>query len=240
MEYSPVCPAPVRRAVMVQQWADLTMLHWPYDPAEVAARLPAGLVPDLHDERAWVGLIPFAMRNVRLPWGPPLPWLSSFPETNVRTYVSGPLGPGIFFFSLDVSRLLPALTARSTYRLPYTWAKMSINRTPGRLFYEGRRRWPAPIGAMSRIHVDVGHSIPHRDLTERDHYFTARWGLYSSLKRGLAYAPVEHAPWPLYHATVLDLEEDLVAAAGFTDPTGPPIATFSPGVLVRIGAPRLV
>jgi uncharacterized protein YqjF (DUF2071 family) len=32
MMYSPSPPEPVRRAVMVQGWNQLTFLHWPFDP----------------------------------------------------------------------------------------------------------------------------------------------------------------------------------------------------------------
>jgi len=240
MDYSPICAAPVRRAVMVQQWQEVTMLHWPLDPTALSASLPPGIEPDLHDGMAWIGLVPFSMRNIRLPWGPPLPWLSSFPETNVRTYVTGLRGPGIYFYSLDITRLLPTLVARYTYRLPYMWAKMRMARTPGRVFYEGRRRWPGPIGANSRVHVDIGRAIPHEELTQQDLFFTARWGLYSALERGLAYSPVEHEPWPLHRATALDVEENLVAAAGFERPDREPIVHYSPGVTVRIGMPSLV
>lgn len=224
---------------MVQQWQELTLLHWPIDPIVLSESLPPGVEPDLFDDVAWIGLVPFAMRNIRMPWSPPVPWLSSFPETNVRTYVTGPRGPGIYFFSLDITRLVPTMVARWTYRLPYMWAKMGMARTPGRVFYEGRRRWPGPIGAGSRIHVDIGRAIPHESLTAQDHFFTARWGLYSTLERGLAYAPVEHEPWPLHRATALEIEENLVAAAGFVLPPLEPVVHFSPGVTVRIGMPEL-
>ena len=47
--------------------------------------LPPGLEVETFDGSAWVGLVPFAMR-VTLPRSPLVPWLSRFPETNVRTY----------------------------------------------------------------------------------------------------------------------------------------------------------
>ncbi|MDH3307231.1 MAG: DUF2071 domain-containing protein [Acidimicrobiia bacterium] len=240
MMYPPNCPAPVRRAVMVQQWLELSFLHWPVDQRALGASLPEGLEPDLFDGSAWLGLVPFSMRNIRLPWSPPLPWLSSFPETNIRTYVIGPQGPGIYFYSLDINRLLPALVARWTYRLPYMWAKMQIDREPGRVSYEGARRWPGPTGAGSRVVVEIGEAIPPEAVSEQEHFFTARWGLYSQLSRGLSYAPVDHEPWPLQRATATAVREDLIAAAGFIRPDVAPIVHYSPGVTVRIGVPTLV
>ena len=104
------------------------MLHWPYAPEVVQQLLPAPLAVDVFDGRAWVGLVPFRMR-IRLPRSPFVPWLSSFPETNVRTYVIGPDGRrGSWFLSLDVPRLGAVVVARATYRLPYHWSRMRMAR----------------------------------------------------------------------------------------------------------------
>ncbi|MDG2111386.1 MAG: DUF2071 domain-containing protein, partial [Actinomycetota bacterium] len=40
------------------------------------------------------------------------------------------------------------------------------------------------------------------ELTEFDHYLTARWRLYSRRRRGLRYALADHDPWPLHRADV--------------------------------------
>ena len=51
-----VCPNPVKRPVMKQQWRDLAYIHWEYEPEEVQALLPAGIEVDTFDGKAWVGL----------------------------------------------------------------------------------------------------------------------------------------------------------------------------------------
>ncbi len=120
-------PHPVARPVMLQGWHHLTALHWRYEPGVVQALLPDGFGVDTFDGSAWVGLIPFEMSRVRVPGLPAFGRLSTFPETNVRTYIVDGAGRrAVWFFSLDVSRLIPALVARVTYRLPYCWAHMSI------------------------------------------------------------------------------------------------------------------
>jgi uncharacterized protein YqjF (DUF2071 family) len=85
-------PAPpmdeIGTAMMVQQWRQLTFLHWRYPADAVQALLPAELTPHTMDGDVWVGLIPFLMDDVRPPKTPGLPWLSRFPETNLRTYVT--------------------------------------------------------------------------------------------------------------------------------------------------------
>ena len=248
------CPAPVRVSVMRQQWLDLAYVHWRYEPAEVQALLPPGLQVDTFDGSAWVGLIPFSMRGIGLPHGPAVPYLGSFAEVNVRTY--GRVGdrPGVWFFSLDVDRLLPAVVARLTYRLPYCWGGTSHARvTSGAAATGGaaasgavasgaagdtlrtvvRRRWPERV-ADSSIVVEMGAPI---DADPLDVFLTARWGLYSPGLRGLRYAPVDHEPWPLRTARLVTLDDSLVQAAGLPAPQGDPHVRCSDGVSVRIGRP---
>ncbi len=225
---------------MVHNWDNMTFLHWAYEPAEVQPLLAPGLDLETHDGQAWVGLLPFYIR-VRPPGVPPLPWVSNFPETNVRTYVRGPDGrTGIYFFSLDAARLGAVLGARSTYQLPYFWADMDVVRRGDTIRYFSRRRWPGPSGASSTVSVDVGGPTPSAELTEFDHYLTARFGLWHRLGRGLAHTRAEHPPWPLRRARVTDLDPQLVTAAGLPTPQGAPLVHFSDGVQVRIGLPQPV
>lgn len=231
------CPDPVKRAVMVQQWKDLAYIHWRYPVEEVQALLPAGLEVDTHEGSAWVGLIPFSMRNIGLPHLPAVPYFGSFPEVNVRTYVRCNGRPGVWFFSLDVNRFLPALVARTTYLLPYCWGSAQHVRRDDLVDTRVSRRWPSQ--ASTRIALSIGEEITHPDDTSI--FLSARWGLYSKGFRGsLRYAPVDHEKWPLYSAQLLDLEDSLVMAAGLSTPQGTPHVMFSPGVSVRVGLPHRV
>ena len=231
----------VRRPVFTQHWGDLTMLHWPVDPALVAPMLPAGTRPDVLDGVTHVGLIPFVMSAVRIFGTPPLPYLSSFAETNVRLYAVDDAGRrGVVFRSLEASRLLPVLAAKASYRLPYVWSRMSVRHgldqgSPTGA-YETSRRWPGPRGAGGTIRVRIGEPVPTDELSS---WFTSRWGLFSTWYGGrTAYAPVDHPAWPLHRAELLDLSDDLVTAAGLPAPVGPPHVLWTPGVPVRIGRPR--
>jgi uncharacterized protein YqjF (DUF2071 family) len=88
---------------MFQGWDRITFLHWPCDAGLLQARLPGGLTIDTYEETAWIGLTPFDLTGLRPPYLPAIPGLSEFPEMNLRTYVRGPAGPGIWFFSLDAA-----------------------------------------------------------------------------------------------------------------------------------------
>ena len=80
-------PPRVARPVMFHAWNWITFLHWRYPHSVVQSRLPPGLTAESFDGSAWAGLTPFLMHNVRGPGTPAVPWLSTFPETNARTYV---------------------------------------------------------------------------------------------------------------------------------------------------------
>jgi uncharacterized protein YqjF (DUF2071 family) len=223
---------------MVHRWDNLTFLHWAYPVEEVQRLLPDGLVAEQHHGRAWVGLVPFEM-EVRLPGTEPTPWLSHFPETNVRTYVRAPDGTtGVWFLSLDAARLGAVVTARVGFDLPYFWSKMAVT-TVGRVVsYQSRRRWPGPRGAASEVAIERGDRVAPDDLTGLEHWLTARWRLYSVAGDRRRYALAEHEPWTLHEARVLHCETDLLVAAGLRAPSTPALAHWSPGVEVRIGAPR--
>ena len=237
-DVGPDCTVGVARSTMVMEWNQLTFLHWSFEPEVVQALLPPGLTVDTFGGRAWVGLVPFLM-VVRPPWGPEVPWLSRFCETNVRTYATAADGTrGVWFLSLDASRLPAVVTARAAYQLPYFWSAMSYQRTGDEVTYRCRRRWPKPAAGPSLVRMRIGEPYQPGELGPLDHFLTARWRLYSHSPRALRYALAEHETWTLHRAQVLDLDDGLLAAAGLPTPVGDPLCHWSPGVHVRIGVPR--
>src|SRR5437763_4683134 len=126
--------------VMRQSWHDVSFLHWRYDPAVVRPLVPRGLELDLCDGAAWIGLVPFYITGLTLPHAPAIPYLSNFPETNVRTYATDRTGGrGVWFFSLDAARLMAVVGARAGYALPYFWSKMRVERDDESVRYTCQR-----------------------------------------------------------------------------------------------------
>ncbi|WP_435847489.1 YqjF family protein [Streptomyces cyaneofuscatus] len=235
---SPRPPAAPMPPLLTQSWLDLAFLHWAADPADVAPLLPAGTVPDTFDGVTYVGLVAFRMHRVGWLGLPGIPYLGTFPETNVRLYSVDERGRrGVVFRSLDASRLIPVLVARAAVRLPYVWARMGIERSGDTLTYTSTRRWPGPRGARSRIVLRAGEAIA--EPTPLEHFLTARWALHSSFFGRTAYLPNVHPQWPLHRAELLECDENLVAAGGLPAPAGEPVSVlYSPGVPVRFGPQR--
>ena len=240
----PVSPdAPPLRGpgLLDQVWRDLSFLHWRVEPERVAPLLPPGVAPDTHDGTSWVGLIPFRLTDARFGSGPVLPYVGSFAETNVRLYGVDATGRrGVVFASLEAERLAFVLGARVALNIPYTWARMRATHDGDRYTYASRRRWPGPRGIGGRVEVEVlPEEVSGDPLAD---FLTARWGLFTRHLGRTWYLPNEHAPWPLRRVRVLEVEDQLVAAAGLPGLThrAPDSALFSAGVRTRFGGPQRV
>ncbi len=235
---------PLRGPVMMgQRWVDVAFLHWAVDPALVEPLMPPGVRPDVRDGVTHVGFIPFAMVGAGVGAGPAVPWAGTFLETNVRFYSVDATGRrGIVFASLDADRLAVVAGARAAFGLPYRWSRMSLDeREVGgsrELLYRtelrGRRS-----GAASRLHLRVGTAPLRGEDAELHAFLTNRWGLHERHLGRSWYVPNEHGAWPLVGAEVLDLDDDLVPAAGVPGIAGraPDHVAFSAGVTTRFGLP---
>jgi hypothetical protein len=71
-----------------------------------------------------------------------------------------------------------------------------------------------------------------------EHFLAERYLLYTRFQDRLYQGQVHHAPYPLQPATVLSLDENLLAAAGLERPSTPPLALFAAGVDVEVYALR--
>ncbi|MFJ6850687.1 YqjF family protein [Streptomyces sp. NPDC091271] len=234
---SPDPPCHPVKPLMTQSWLDLAFLHWAADPGEVAPILPAGTVPDTLDGVTYVGLVAFRMYRVGWLRLPGVPYLGSFPETNVRLYSRDAHGRrGVVFRSLDASRLIPVAVGRMAFRLPYVWSRMEAGREADTFTYTSRRRAPGPRGAHSRIVLRAGERI--EEPSELEHFLTARWGMHSTFRGRPVFLANAHPRWPLHRARLIECDESLVAAAGLPAPVGEPLSVlYSPGVPVRFGRP---
>jgi len=221
---------------MYHRWDLISFVHWRYRPAVVEPMLPRGLRLETFDGSAWIGLTPFLMTGLRAPGVPAVPWLSRFPETNVRTYVRDERGSsGIWFLSLDAARLPAVLGARATYRLPYFWSDMAVRVAGRHIDYRCRRRRRSRDIARCDAGVSVGAPLPEPARDELAHFLTARFRLFTVILGKLAAAEAEHPDWPLHHADLRHLDQNLLQHAGLPAPAGVPLVHASPGVAVRVG-----
>ncbi|ATB30886.1 YqjF family protein [Melittangium boletus] len=228
---------PDERPVMYQRWRHLLFLHWSLPVEVLAPLLPDGLTLDTFEGRAWVGLVPFTMRGVRPRGLPAVGFLSNFHETNVRTYVHFQgKDPGVWFFSLEAANAIAVRLARAWFKLPYHYARMSLDIGPGgeSFAYRSERRWPPPAPATCSVRCTprgpAAPSIPG----SFQHFLVERYFLYSHARGELYRGQVHHSPYQVRQADVEGLDETLLAASGLPRPPEAPLAHFSEGVDVEV------
>jgi hypothetical protein len=224
---------------MIQHWHDLLFAHWALPAEKVRSLVPPELELDLHEDKAWIGVIPFWMSHVCFRGVLPIPTASRFPELNVRTYVRAPQDPdkpGVYFFSLDAASFLAVIGARVGAGLPYFYADMSSRNVEGEIRYRSVRRSnrsPAEFAARYRATGEVSQT-----KTALEQFVTERYCLYS-VRRGIVHRiQIHHAPWPLQPAEAEFERNTMAQANGIDLPNEAPILQFAKFLEVYVFAPE--
>ena len=217
-------PMPDTAWIMTQTWHDVLFAHWAVDRRGLQAHLPSWEL-DLFDGQAWLGIVSFEMTNVAPRITPALPWISAFPEINVRTYVRVHGRPGVYFFSLDAANPLAVWFARMFFHLPYHSASIDVRRGGGTIEYHSRRaeggaEFHARYGPMGEAAKPVKGSL--------EHFLAERYCLYTvDAANRLFSVDIHHPPWPLQPAAA-DIEVNTLAqAAGIRLPSIAPLLHFA-------------
>jgi uncharacterized protein YqjF (DUF2071 family) len=233
---SATAPALPRPHWLRQDWCDVGFVHWAVRPDAVAWMFPPGTRPDVFDGWTYVGLVPFRMERGGPAMGPPLPWLGSFLETNVRLYSVDVTGRrGTVFLSMDAQRAAVVAAARVAFGLPYRHARMRFRADGDVRGYAARVRWPG-VSAESRVRLRLGDRLRDGPL---ERFLTARWGLHVRHLDRTWYLPNAHPPWPLRSAELLECRDGLVGSVGLGDLGRPDHVMFSDGVRAVFGRPVL-
>lgn len=219
-------PMPDGPWIMSQTWNDLLFAHWPVDADALRTLVPASFELDLFDGRAWVGIVPFHMTNVAPRFVPALPWVSAFPELNVRTYVTAGGKPGVFFFSLDAGNALAVGAARTLLNLPYYSAAMTVDADQGIVAYASRRQSEPRAEFTGRYRGLGDRRPPIRGTLE--HFLTERYCLYAVDHTFHAYRlEIHHPAWALEAAEAEIAVNTMADAAGIRLPSMAPLLHFS-------------
>ena len=181
---------------MGQTWDDLLFLHYRVPAEQLRAFVPDGLELQQHSGSGWLGVTPFVITALRARGLLPLPFVSSFRELNVRTYVTRDGKPGIWFFSLDASTRVAAEAGRRLYRLPYFPAEISLRRRGDEILFDCSRGGGKAFSAEYRSDGSVFKAEPG----SLEHFLTERYCLYAEHEGELHRADIHHRPWPLQPA----------------------------------------
>ena len=221
-------PLPTGPWFMAQTWENLLFAHWPV-PAEALRQVVPSAVPiDKFDGSAWIGVTPFRVSAFRLRGTLHLPRLTSFPETNVRTYATIDGKPGIYFFSLDAASRAAVAGARRVYRLPYFHARMSIGLRGSEIDYGSERLSEdgPPAALRLRYRPTAPPEPPAPGSLEQ--FLVERYCLYTLDELGVVQrADIHHPPWPLQPAAAEWEHNSMAAGLGLDLPYEDALLHFS-------------
>ena len=216
---------PQRRApVMYEKWQDLLFLHWEYDPQAIQRTLPKGLYVDTFEDKAYLGVVPFFMRDVHPRLFPFIIRVSDFQELNVRTYVYDSHGtPGVWFYSLDANHYLAVRAARLFFNLPYFYANMSSEFSPHNkeISYSSYRHGTDPnLKSYFRYRATSDPSLAKPGTLE--FFLIERYILFAYSNNKLYSGKVWHNPYQLTEVEVSNLDENVLCLDGFLIPARAP------------------
>jgi uncharacterized protein YqjF (DUF2071 family) len=209
---------------MAQVWHDLLFAHWAMSPDVLRSFVPSELPLDLYGGQAWVGVVPFWMSGVRPRGLPQAPALSTFPELNLRTYVTVENKPGVFFFSLDAASRLAVWGARAFYHLPYYLARISIHRVGDWVQYDSQR-----VMGSAEVQCSYRPAGPEFQAAPNtlEHFLTERYCLYTVFGGKVASCDIHHAPWGLQMAAAEFAKNSVAPASGIKLPASAPHLLFA-------------
>lgn len=228
-------------------WDDTLFIHYPVSASALQQRLPPDLEVDTHKGIAYIGIVVLTESGIA-PWPPGMPLLFarmaglSHHAVNVRTYVRpkdniGP--PGIFFFSLDCSALLPTLGASALFNLPYRYAHMqrsshddgASGTSMRRQRFESQRVVRSEDGTAPEAFLDAEWVVEEQEQDEEptalSSFLVERYALYNPTgplmrlfriaRTALWGGTITHEPWPMRRASLVSLRASVVQAAGLGD-----------------------
>ncbi len=216
---------PLDQPPLRQRWSNLTFLHWAFEPEEVQHLVPLDL--DLWEGKAYVGLVPFEMRDIEFKNGLYCPTAHNFLETNVRTYVVGPDGaPAVWFLSLEASSEMAVLGGKLLLGLPYWSASMGCS-VDENICYESVRH---SDGSRCSVETVVPKEFSKAEPGTLEFWLFERYLLFSEKNRKIISGRIWHEPWRIAPCESVCNDHGVLTAAGLK-PEGEPIAHFSRGVL---------
>ncbi|KDS91998.1 hypothetical protein FK85_12140 [Halorubrum saccharovorum] len=232
----------LKRRLLEMTWRDALFCHWPVDPAVVSETLPDRLSVGTHEGDAYLSVVAFVMDDIR-PRGAPLGL--SFPELNLRTYVEGADGPGVYFYNLDADDPIGVALARRLFALPYYRAEMNVSRprsadrsetAGGPVRFTSRRTHPGvPHVRFDATYEPTGEAFV-AEPGSLDAFLVENYRFYAQGNR-LYRGEIDHKPWTLREATVDIRANTLFEANGFDRPDGEPIVHYAEPI--EVGADRI-
>ncbi|WP_053217509.1 YqjF family protein [Virgibacillus senegalensis] len=194
-----------------QRWDDLLFIHWPIPYEDLRPHVPEQFELETFNGDAWISIVPFQGNKNRFRGMPtPIPFVSSFLELNVRTYIRYKGEPGVYFFSFDADSNAAVAGARTVVSLPYMKAKMSIKRTMQEVLFRSQRIQKNAHSARFYARYRPTSQASFAKFGSLTHWLAERYCLFNIKGDKVLKGPINHSPWKLQEAELEVEMDDLV------------------------------
>ena len=183
--------------LLLQKWETLSFMHWSVDKKIISKYIPNGLTLDLYENGAYIGLIPFMMKNVRPRWGFSVPFISNFPEFNIRTYVKKGNKRGVFFLTLDAQSIITRIYASNFFHLPYRYSRGYVIRKNGSFLWSSNRLYK---GFELEGSCEGYGEFEYAEKDSLEEFFFERYYLYISSNNQIKSGRIKHHKWKIKKA----------------------------------------
>ncbi|WP_174733118.1 YqjF family protein [Mesobacillus harenae] len=192
-------PLPSIPWIMTQVWENTAFFHWPIPKKTIRDNVPHELEIDSFNGNAWIGIVPFRVSEMRVRFLPKIPFMNSFNELNLRTYVTFKGVPGVYFFTLDANHPVVAGLARVFYGLPYNNAELTIQNEKDFLVIKSGRNNKKGLFEFQGSYRPSS-SIFLSEVGSMEEFLTERYCLWTKRGNKLFRADIHHTKWELQKA----------------------------------------
>jgi uncharacterized protein YqjF (DUF2071 family) len=183
-----VYPIPDKKWKYYQEWHNTLFFHWKVAPSLLEKYIPKDIQLDTIEDTAWVSLVAFEVKKMRLRNLPGIPYINNFHEINIRTYVIKDGIPGIYMFSIETDKFIEVLISRLFIGLPYQKADIERNED---LLLSFNTQFEQYVSTRFKCHG----TLPAK--TKTDIWLTERHCLYEYSNNELYRFDIHHKEWNL-------------------------------------------
>ena len=217
--------------IMKQTWNDTLFAHYPVQREVLEKIVPSALTLDSFHGSCWVSIVPYLTSSMHLRGLPPIPGMAAFPGFNIRTYVTVDGKPGVYFFSLTAANFLAAYTAKTFFRLPYTYMEMKYKKVNDLIVFESEKKSGVQLLCNYK-------SVSAPSPTEKgslEEWLVQRYCLYTVSKKGEPMrADILHEPWMLEKVEAKIHQNTLLSSLNIVPEIEEPILHYAKKAVVRI------
>ncbi|MDY0407089.1 DUF2071 domain-containing protein [Virgibacillus sp. 179-BFC.A HS] len=193
-------PLPKRRWMMTQSWHHLLFCHWQADEKILRKLLPPELEVDTYEGKAWIGVLPFRVKNMRVRGMPNPPFINTFLQLNIRTYVTYNGVPGIFFFTLDSDKWLTVIGGKIGALVPYRKAAMRMYKRDDKIHFHSEPDGADSIGRKLDLEYHPVSEPYSPDPESLEYWLFERYCYFTVLNKKVYRGDTHHTHWKVSKA----------------------------------------